>query len=593
MSALSHLETPWRRLARVARRARQRTVRFLVERDLSENSFILVLAVLIGLGGGLGALGFRWLIDGFRHLFLTRGVAILGHPYLLPLVPAVGGGIVGFIVLRYAREARGHGVPEVMAAAATTGGRIRPRVVIVKALASAVCIGSGGSVGREGPIVQIGSAFGSSVGQLFGFSKEKLKVLLGCGAAAGISATFNAPLAGGVFALEVILGDFTINTFSPIILSSVVANAFTRYMTGNEPAFVIPSYDLAGVHELWAYAVLAVLAGVLGVAFTRLLYIAEDGFDDLSISDYAKPVIGGLLVGAVGILYPQVFGVGYETITDALLGDMGLSLLAILLGAKFLATILTLGSGGSGGVFAPSLFLGAMLGGAFGQLVHAVVPSVASQPGAYAVVGMGAMVAGTTHAPLTAMLILFEMTDDYHIILPLMLATVLSTVVAKALYRDSIYTLKLSRRGLRVAQGLDVSLLESIHVNEVMQPKYDFVKMQTPLGDIVSLLQHSELTDFPVVDDAGELRGVVSFQDIRAVMGDADVYPLLIAADTVNGDTPSVAVSATLSEAMASFAGGDVDNLPVVSPDRKLVGVLTRSSLMDRYYKELKKRSQN
>jgi chloride channel protein, CIC family len=592
MSALAHIGSPWRRMVRVAHRARVRVVRFLVERDLSENSFILVLAVLIGLGGGLGALAFRWLIDGFRVLFLDKGVGLLGHPYLLPLIPAAGGALVGFIVLRYAREARGHGVPEVMAAAAVEGGRIRPRVVIVKALASAICIGSGGSVGREGPIVQIGSAFGSSVGQLFGFSKEKVKVLLGCGAAAGISATFNAPLAGGVFALEVILGDFTVTTFSPIILSSVIATAFTRYMIGNEPAFVIPSYNMTGAHELGAYALLAVLAACVAVAFTRLLYVVEDAFDDLPITDYAKPVIGGLLVGTVGILYPQVFGVGYDTITDALLGNMNLTLLGLLLGAKFLATLSTLGSGGSGGIFAPSLFLGAMLGGAYGQIIHGIFPSVAAQPGAYALVGMGAVVAGTTHAPLTAMLILFELTDDYHIILPLMLATVVSTLVAKAIYRESIYTLKLSRRGLRVAQGLDVSLLESIQVEEVMQPNCDFVKMQTPLGDIVSLLQHSELTDFPVVNDQGELKGMVSFQDIKAVMGDTEVYPLLIAADTVNGDPPSVGADATLSDAMASFAGGDVDNLPVISPDHRLVGVLTRSSLMDRYAQELKKRAQ-
>ena len=592
MSIPEAYRSPLRHLLRQAQRARVRIVRFFVEHHLSENSFILVLAVLIGLAGGLGAVGFRWLIDIFSDLFLVRGTTLLGHPYLLPVIPAIGGLLVGIIVLRWAPEARGHGVPEVMAAVATEGGRIRPRVVIIKSLASAICIGSGGSVGREGPIVQIGSAFGSSVGQLFGFSQEKLKVLVGCGAAAGISATFNAPLAGGVFALEVILGDFSVNTFSPIVLSSVIATALTHYMTGSEPAFLIPKYELVGGHELLGYGVLAVLAGCLAVGFTRCLYLLEDWFDRIPISDYAKPVVGGLAIGTIGILYPQVFGVGYDTITESLLGRLDLMLLAGLLLAKFLATNVTLGSGGSGGIFAPALFMGAMFGGVFGHLLQAIFPGSVGEPGAYALVGMGAVVAGTTHAPMASMLILFEMTDDYQIILPLMLATVVSTLTAKRIYKESIYTLKLSRRGLRLARGLDVSVLDSIRVREVMNVDHDFVKVQTPLGDIVALLQNGELTDFPVVDDAGDLQGIVSFQDIRSVMGESEVYPLLIAADAMNGESPSVGMNATLTQAMESFAEADVDAMPVVGQGQKLVGVLTRSSLMDRYHQELKKRTE-
>ena len=548
----------------------------------------------IGLGGGLGAVGFRWLIEFFRWLLLGQGADLLGHAYLLPIIPAAGGLLVGFMVLRWAREARGHGVPEVMAAAVTEGGRIRPRVVVIKSLASALCIGSGGSVGREGPIVQIGSALGSSVGQLFGFSNGQLRVLLGCGAAAGISATFNAPLAGAVFALEVILGDFRVNTFSPIILSSVVANALTRYLLGNEPAFVVPAYELVGVHELAGCAGLAVLAALLAVAFTRFLYLLEDGFDGLSINEYAKPVIGGALVGVIGIFLPQVFGVGYEAITAVLLNQTGLSLALLLLVAKFAATSLTLGSGGSGGIFAPSLFLGSMLGGAYGQVFHAIFPHAAAQPGAYALVGMGAVVAGTTHAPLTAMLILFELTDDYHIILPLMLATIISTLVAKRIYKESIYTLKLSRRGLRLSQGIDVSVLESIGVSEVMDREFDFVRMETPFGEIVSMLKNGDHTDFPVVDRGGALRGVVSFSDIRSVMTDTDLYSLLVAADTVNGDSPALREAASLSEALAGFAESDVDNIPVIQDleNRKLVGVLKRSDMMSRYFRELQKQTQ-
>ena len=572
---------------------RIRIVRFFSGYSLSGTSFLLLLSVIIGLGGGLGAAGFRWLIETFRMLFLVEGAELLRHDYLLPLIPAAGGLLVGFIVLRWAPEAKGHGVPEVMAAVVTQEGRIRPRVVLVKAFASALCIGSGGSVGREGPIVQIGSAFGSSLGQLFGLSRERLKILVGCGAAAGISATFNAPVAGGLFALEVILGDFTVNTFSPILLSSVLANAFTRYLIGNEPAFSIPEYRLASPSELVFYAGLAVLAGCLAVGFTRLLYRMEDAFEVLPISDYAKPVVGGLLIGGIGIFYPQVFGVGYETITEALLNQMGIGLLVVLLFAKLLATTFTLGSGGSGGIFAPSLFLGAMLGGAYGHIVHALAPGITAEPGAYALVGMAAVVAGTTHAPLTAMLILFEMTDDYQIILPLMVATVLSTLVAKRIDQESIYTLKLSRRGLRIAQGIDMSVLDSIRVGQVMETDYDFVKVQTPLGEIVSLLQRSELTDFPVVDDEGRLRGVVSFQDIRSVMMEDDLYPLLIAADVINGHSTYVTADASLSRALAMFAENEVNNLPVVenAHSHRLIGVISRASLMRHYHEELQKRT--
>lgn len=575
------------------RKLRLQIVRLFASQDLSGSTFLLVLAVFVGLGGGLGAVGFRWLIDFFNGVLLGQMAGLLGHRYLLPLVPATGGLLVGILVLRWAREARGHGVPEVMAAVATQDGRIRPRVVIIKALASAICIGSGGSVGREGPIVQIGSALGSSVGQLFGLSRDQLKILVGCGAAAGISATFNAPIAGVLFALEVILGDFSINTFSPIILSSVLATAVTRHLIGSETAFSVPAYELVSFYELPYYAGLALLAAFAAVGFSRMLYWMEDVFEDLPISDYVKPVIGGAVVGGIGIFYPQVFGVGYDAITQTLCNQSELSTIAVLFVAKILATSFTLGSGGSGGIFAPSLFIGAMLGGAYGYAVHALSPGITAQPGAYALVGMGAMVAGTTHAPLTAMLILFELTDDYQIILPLMLATVICTLVAKRLYRDSIYTLKLSRRGLRIAQGIDLSILDSIFVRDVMNREYDFVKAQTPLGEIVTLLQHSEFTDFPVVEADGVLRGVVSFQDIRSVMREHEIYSLIIAEDVIGGEPPSVQADATLSQALTVFSACEVDNLPVVDTqeNRRLVGVITRSNLMAHYHQELQKRA--
>ena len=569
-----------------------RRLRAWAGKNVSETYFLVILAVLIGLGGGLGAVAFRWLIDAFRHLFLDKGVELLGHPYLLPLVPAIGGLLVGFLVLRWAREARGHGVPEVMAAVATEDGRIRPRVAIIKSLASALCIGSGGSVGREGPIVQIGSALGSSVGQLFGLSDQRLKILVGCGAAAGISATFNAPLAGVIFALEVILGDFTISAFSPIIISSVLATALSRHMIGNEPAFSVPQYHSVSPFELFYYAILGILVGIATVGFTRFLYKMEDGFDRLRISEYIKPVIGGFLVGGIGIFFPQVLGVGYDAITEVVQNHTGLSFVIALLLAKFLATSLTLGSGGSGGIFAPSLFMGAMLGGIFGTAVHTLSPGLTAEPGAYALVGMGAFVAGTTHAPLTAMLILFELTDDYKIILPLMLATTISTLIAKWIESESIYTLKLSRRGLRINQGIDISILESIRVRDILNRDVVSIKPGTSLGEIVDLLQQSEFTDFPVIENGQVLRGLVSFQDIRPVITRDELYSLLIAADFMCGDPPTIREGDSLLDALKVFTQNDIYHLPVVNGTEyhRLVGIITRSRLMERYDEEIRRR---
>lgn len=559
-------------------------------RVMGEDSFLFVLAVVVGLGGGLGAVAFRWLIDNLSHLFLVRLAGLLGSPWLLPLVPALGGLIVGVLVLRWAREAKGHGVPEVMAAVATQGGRIRARVAVVKALASAVCIGSGGSVGREGPIVQIGSALGSMVGQVFSLGPQRMRILVGCGAAAGISATFNAPLAGVVFSLEVILGDFSIAAFSPIIISSVLATALARTLEGNTAAFTVPHYQSLSPYELILYAILGVIAALIAAAFTRVLYWSEDRFDEVPVSEYAKPVIGGAMVGIIGLWLPQVFGVGYETITATLLNQNDILLLGMLLIFKVVATCITLGSGGSGGVFAPSLFIGAMIGGLFGNGVAYLFPGQV-HPGAFALVGMAAMVAGTTHAPLTAMLILFEMTDDYKLILPLMLATTISTLVSKLVSAESIYTLKLSRRGLRLAHGINVSLLESLRVSEVVNTEYESVKPAATLNDIIHLLQSSNSNDFPVVDASGDILGMINFDDIRTVISNQDVARLVIAADAMNADPPCIRADASLREAQQMLTENDVETLPVVSGNRRLIGLLRRSDLMSHYNNELQRRA--
>ncbi len=447
---------------------------FQLETFFSETGLILpILGIVVGLLGGFGAVAFRYLIGLFQGLIYSTSGDLTTAAHTLPwwrivLGPAIGGLVVGPLVYFFAREAKGHGVPEVMDAVATKGGRIRKRVAFVKILASAICIGSGGSVGREGPIVQIGSALGSSVGQILRLTDNQVRVLVACGAAAGIAATFNAPIAGAIFALEIILGDFALPTFTPIILASVMATEVSRILIGNYPAFQVPPYDLLFPQELILYCILGIIAGVVAVSFTVTLYKVEDIWDAWKFPEYLKATIGGLVIGTIALGFPQIMGVGYDSITKALLSQETWTILLLLVPLKILATSITIGSGGSGGIFAPSLFMGAMLGGAFGAGAHYLFPYHTAQPGAYAIVGMGALVAGTTQAPIQAFLILFELTQNYKIIAPIMICCVISTFVARSVKKESIYTMKLLRRGVDIRAGRDVNVLKSMRVDDFM-----------------------------------------------------------------------------------------------------------------------------
>ena len=361
-------------------------------------------ALIVGIGTGLGAVAFRFLIQGVEWVgydWFPRITQQWGNAYVV-IIPAIGGLIVGPLIYFFAREAKGHGVPEVMAAVALQGGRIRPVVAIVKSLASSITIGSGGSVGREGPIVQIGSALGSALGQKLGLSDDRIRNLVACGAAGGIAATFNAPIAGVVFALEIILGEFSVRYFSSVVVSAVTASVIGRAVFGDIPAFNIPfEYGISSIWEFAFYPILGVAAALVGVAFVRLLYWSEDIFEKWkAVPEWLQPMIGGLLLGGIALAYPvitgiswermpQIYNVGYDVIESALANQLTLGVVLVLLVLKMVATSLTLGSGGSGGVFAPGLFMGAMFGVAFELTVNKIFPRIAAPAGAYALVGMG------------------------------------------------------------------------------------------------------------------------------------------------------------------------------------------------------------
>ncbi len=573
--------------------------RFLKRVQPSETNLLILLSVIVGLATAFGAMGFVLLIEYFNDLFfgltdqiLTTAVGFAnwgGYKWWFPIIPALGGLLVGPIVFKFASEAKGHGVPEVMNSVARLGGIIRPRVAAAKTVASAICIGSGGSAGREGPIVQIGSAFGSTVGQMFRMSGDRVKILVGCGAAAGISAVFNAPIAGVIFSLEIVLGDFAIKTFAPVILASVVSSVVTRTFMGNHPAFEVPSYSLVSAWEIPMYVVLGIALGALSVVFIRVLDWFEETFDKLKINNMVKPALGGLLLGVMAIFYPQVLADGYKTISLTLYGNLGIWLLLLLIFMKLLATSLTLGSGNSGGIFAPALFMGAVAGGSFGVMINKLFPTVTATPGAYALVGMAGMVAGATHAPITAMLIIFEMTSDYRIILPLMVTVVFAALVAGRMFPHSIYTVKLAKRGIELRGGKDINVLKSHNVSEVMDEEFESIPSSTTLLDIFQTIEHSRESYFIVTDRKGQMKGVLSFQDIRNLLSQHTLDYLVIAQDLVSKEPAVLCPDDDLEKAYGVFGQRDFVLVPVVEKgdSRKVIGVVRRDDLIDYYNKQL------
>jgi CIC family chloride channel protein len=481
---------------------------------------------------------------------------------------------------------------------------------VAKVVASALCIGSGGSAGREGPIVQVGAALGSSLGQWLRLSETRIRNLVACGAAAGIAATFNAPIAGVIFAMEIILGELHLGDLGNVVVSAVTAATLARVFLGESPAFAIPRYNIKTPWEILLYVLLGILAAVVAVAFIRLLYWFEDRFDHWRFPEALKPAIGGVLLGLLAFFYPlilslgavspeeaqlgqplmanlpHIFGSGFSVIEEALLGQLPFSLLFALIFLKPLATSLTLGSGNSGGVFAPALFMGAALGGAFGRAIDYLAPGLTAGPGAFATVGMAAVFAGAARAPFTAILIVFEMTDDYHLIVPLMAAVIVSLFVAERLHRESIYTLKLTRRGIRLRRGHDIDIMETVQVEEVMVPKPATVPVNLPVTLLVEEFIRTGRHGFPVLSEDDNLFGVVSLSDYRqAVISKSVSADQLTVGEIATREILTAFPDETVGVALRRMAPRDLARLPVVdraNPSR-LLGVVRRNDIVRAY----------
>jgi CIC family chloride channel protein len=556
---------------------------------------------IVGVCSGLTAVYFRYLIFWIGSLFVIIPQTI--GPWGWVVIPALGGCFVSIIVLKYAPETKGHGVPEVMEVYALRGGQMRVRVPLLKSIASAITIGSGGSAGREGPIAQIGAGIGSAIAELFKFNKRERKTLIVAGLSSGIAATFNAPLGGALFGIEVIAGGIVGFSLLPVILASVLAVAISQAILGSAPSFIAPVFQMGSIIDLFFFLILGITLGVISVVWIRGLYIIEDFMEKLRVWKYSLPAIGGLFTGVVGLLviflnnplgynvvtplgeidYPAVMGANYTFMDATLAAQVGFGALVIFGALKFLATAFTLGSGGSGGIFAPTFFMGAAFGGAMGWMFAALLPGFIPMPMVFALVGIAALFAGTARAPITCIVMIMEMTGDYIIILPLMIAVSSSFLVSSLLEPDSIDTKKLARRGLHIRQGSHIGALQTITVSEIMTKHPTTLSPLMKTSEVLEIIDKTHHTKFPVVDDFNNVLGILIAEDLFHESPE-DGHERSVQ-EVMNPEflhlTPMCTMDSALKEMIKRDQGHAV--IADLKAPRKMVGYITKADVLKAY----------
>jgi CIC family chloride channel protein len=557
---------------------------------------VLVSFLSAGIGlvaGGVAFLLYR-LIGLFTNLFFFHHwdtaitSARLNHLGLWVIVtPVIGGIIVGFMAKYGTPKIKGHGIPEAMEAVLVNQSRIQPRVAILKPISAAIAIGTGGPFGAEGPIIQTGGAVGSLVGQLFHTTASERKVLLACGAAAGMSATFNTPIAGVILAIELLLFEFKSRSFIPLVMASTLATAVHMQLLGAGPMFTVAVTDFGIPRALPFYLVLGVICGLAAVGFSKLLYWVEDQFEKLPVDELWWPAIGALGLGIIGYFVPRVFGVGYDTISDILNAQLALKLLLVVMIAKAAALVISLGSGTSGGLLAPMFMSSAALGGVFAMLVNRLFPSANLAAGAFALVAMGAVFGAASRATFTFIIFAFEITRDYNAVLPLMLVSVIADGIAMLFMpTSSIMTEKLARRGLRIHQDYETDVLQQVSVAETMDRDVPTIAATMPLGELaVRIAKHdpevSHHQGLFLVDEEGKLKGLITRGDILRAL---DEHPSgeLSVLEAGSRDLIVAFPDELISEASEKMLRNDIGRLPVVEREnpRKLVGYLGRQGVM-------------
>jgi len=569
-----------------------RIVAWLERRDWDEGTQLMAFALVIGAASALGVVAFYRLIDLAYALLVTRigqHLVPTAAAFYRPLVTALALWIAWSIV-RWARIPDGQTVPDVQLAVAKRGGIVRFRPVVIRTLAAVVTLAGGGSAGSEGPTAVLGSAIGSVTGRAMRFQPRRLKILVGCGAAAGISAAFNAPFAGAFFALEEVLGSFSIGAFSPVVIASVAAAITVRPFLGSHPAFHIPPYgSIRPISIVLLYPLLGIACGLASALYSRLYFATADLMQHVR-PNWLRPLLGGLAVGILGYSGGGLLmGTGHLAIPIEMFGGITWYLLIGFALAKMLATSLTLGSGGSGGLFTPTLFVGAAFGGGIGVLADHLLPHFGLHPEAWALVGMAGLIAGTVHAPITAIFMVFEMTDDYNLVPPLMIVSVIALATARRFAKHGLYDGWLARRGEHLAHGADRAIMHRLLVRDVMSSAAVHVSPGATLAEVVAASSESRLTTIPVVDEDGVLYGVITFAELRlALLDRGELAPLLRAADLAEPTEIALATD-TVQTALAKLNARAADLLPVVESEAHplFLGVLTRDDILASYEREL------
>lgn len=546
---------------------------------------LLTLAVVTGVLSGLGAVGFRELVAGLGVVFTgapdyaTTPNAVhpafpgLGRWFLL-VIPVLTGLLYGLLVARFATETRGGGIPEVMLAVARRGGRIRRRVAPIKALATALCLAGGGSAGREGPIVQIGASLASTLAQVFRLDAERVRLLVACGAAGGIAASFNAPLVGVFFVMELVLRSWVAESLGMVVVAAVTAGVIGRELLGRHPFLVPPPFSVDHLIQYPLFAALGVVAGLGGVFYTKTLSAVHQACDRIWRGpEWLRPAVGGLLIGPMLLVLPELYGVGYPVLGNAIEGRYAIGFLLLLFVGKVFACGVTLGVGGSGGTFGPALFCGATLGAAFGALVAGVDPGGAGSPGAYAVVGMAAVFASAARGPVTAMVIVFDLTGEYSVILPLILAVALATGISRLISTDTMYTGPLRRRGIVLDEPADADFAAG-PVSAVAVPTTRPLPSHASIGEAGQALSVAGAPVLAVVDDDGRYVGLVFEHEVLAALAAGQrgpVRPLVVSVQALRAQDRTAEAVRRLKETEA---------VPVVDAEGRLTGWVTAGSLL-------------
>ncbi|MFO7323201.1 MAG: chloride channel protein [Chloroflexota bacterium] len=558
----------------------------------SENFTLLALAIAVGLTTGGGVLlfkhGFAFFEEIYRQPLLHALGDTLGRWAIVPVL-ALGGLIVGAVKQRFIGVERHHGVAGIMEATALAGGRLRYGRMPMKALLASFSIGAGASVGPEDPSVQIGANLGSMFGQRLHLSDERVRLLVAAGVASGIAAAFRAPIAGVFFALEVILADLSTSAFGVVVLASVVASVLTQALEAGGPELGIQNYTLGGPQQIPLYVLLAVLVAPVSAAYIRLLYWQHDFWHERRLPAPVKTMLAGAIVGLIAAFLPEIMGTGRETMNRLLNADSDdftLTVLAALVVAKMVATTISLGGGFVGGMFAPSLFVGAAFGSLYGHIVTSLLPTpVAANPAAYAVTGMAATMTGVIRAPITTVLLLFELTNDYNLILPVMLVVAVSLLVVERIAPDGIYHLGLARKGIRLSYGRDTDLMQTIMAGDAMTPAAAYlIQASLPAERLEAEFRKRNTHGLIVVDAEGDLFGIVTIQDLARALGNGGLEGLS-AGDICTRDVLTVTPETPISDALRLIGQRDVGRLPVVDArnPRKVVGMLRRHDILRSY----------